>query len=523
MGPVESLHNLFNAGHPCVTIVTAEEAHAVDLVKQAVSPRVDELWQWSAVSGLRRAEIEGAESVDGTMNAAAAMSHLLERQDRCALIALDMLDHMGEPTVVRAAKDLINRFESPHAAPPRGPAPMGSSGGPPMSVCSGHLVLIDHGGELPSSLASSAAAFEVPLPEAEELEEILRRTLSRYNREVAKVEVEITRSQLDALVGNLQGLTRRQAERVVVETVSGDHRFDPSDIDVVLKAKRRLFAGSGALDFVDKPTDLSQIGGMRNLKKWLDQRKRAFAADAAKFGLAPPRGVLMLGVQGTGKSLCAKAIATAWDRPLLRMDAGALYNQYIGESERRLRSALRQAEAMAPVVLWIDEIEKAFASAANTSNDGGLSRRMFGALLTWMQEHTSPVFLVATANDIDALPPELLRKGRFDDIFFVDLPRADVRREIYAIHLRKRERDPETFDLDRLAEESEGFSAAEIEQSIVSALHAAYSDSHASGDGELTTEMIVESVRSSPPLSVTAAEKIAALQQWAEGRCVPAD
>jgi SpoVK/Ycf46/Vps4 family AAA+-type ATPase len=226
----------------------------------------------------------------------------------------------------------------------------------------------------------------------------------------------------------------------------------------------------------------------------------------------------MLGVQGAGKSLCAKAIATAWQRPLLRMDVGALYDQYIGQSERRLRDALRQAEMMAPIILWIDEIEKAFASAASRSTDGGLSQRMFGTLLTWMQEHREPVFLVATANDIEALPPELLRKGRFDEIFFVDLPGKPTRRRIFEIHLKKRHRDPARFNLNRLAEASEGYSGAEIEQAVIAALHDAYADK-----ADLDTERLVKAVEASPPLSVTMAEHVAALRAWAKGRCVPAE
>jgi len=196
---------------------------------------------------------------------------------------------------------------------------------------------------------------------------------------------------------------------------------------------------------VEAPVDLDQIGGLRRLKFWLEQRRESLSDEAIKFGLEPPRGVLMLGVQGAGKSLAAKAVATAWQRPLLRMDVGALYDKYIGESERRLREALRQAEQMAPIVLWIDEIEKAFASAASQSSDGGLSKRMFGTLLTWMQERTAPVFLIATANDIEALPPELLRKGRFDEIFFVDLPDLDARRAIFQIHLNRRKHDAKQF------------------------------------------------------------------------------
>ncbi|MEL7238614.1 MAG: AAA family ATPase, partial [Planctomycetota bacterium] len=221
---------------------------------------------------------------------------------------------------------------------------------------------------------------------------------------------------------------------------------------------------------------------------------------------------------GAGKSLASKAVATAWKRPLLRMDVGALYDKYIGQSERQLREALRQAEMMSPCILWIDEIEKAFAGAASQSTDGGLSRRMFGALLTWMQEHREPVFLIATANDVSALPPELLRKGRFDEIFFVDLPDAAAREMIFGIHLRKRERKLDSFDLRKLAKEADGFSGAEIEQAIVSGLYAAYADRR-----EMTQDDIVKALRTSPPLSVTRREHIEELRAWAKDRCVPAD
>jgi SpoVK/Ycf46/Vps4 family AAA+-type ATPase len=257
---------------------------------------------------------------------------------------------------------------------------------------------------------------------------------------------------------------------------------------------------------------------MRRLKRWLRSRSNAFGVDAEAFGLRTPRGVLMLGVQGAGKSLCAKAIATAWGQPLLRLDPGTLYNSFIGESEANLRRALRQTEAMSPVILWIDEIEKGFASAASQSTDGGLSKRLFGTLLTWMQEHEPPVFVIATANDIEALPPELLRKGRFDEIFFVDLPKPGVRKQIFSIHLRKRRRDPSHFDLAHLAKISEGYSGSEIEEAIMAALHEAYTDGT-----DLDTERLAAALRNSPPLSVTMSEKVQALRDWAQGRCVPAD
>jgi SpoVK/Ycf46/Vps4 family AAA+-type ATPase len=254
------------------------------------------------------------------------------------------------------------------------------------------------------------------------------------------------------------------------------------------------------------------------LKTWLSQRQCGFSKEAAAFGLSAPKGVLMLGVQGAGKSLAAKAVATAWQMPLMRMDVGALYDKYIGESEKRLRETLRQAEAMAPIVLWIDEIEKAFASAASRSNDGGLSQRMFGTLLTWMQERRGQVFTIATANDIEALPPELLRKGRFDEIFFVDLPTPEARIQILSIHLKKRSRDPAKFDLAAMSAAAEGYSGAEIEQAILGGLHNAFTAKH-----ELQTQHVIDALAISPPISVTMAERIAGLRLWARGRCVPAD
>jgi SpoVK/Ycf46/Vps4 family AAA+-type ATPase len=317
---------------------------------------------------------------------------------------------------------------------------------------------------------------------------------------------------------NLRGLTRRQARQIIIDTVCDDCRFDENDIPVILAQKRKALSGLGLLEYVESPTTLEEVGGLEKLKAWLCQRQNALSDDAMSFGITAPRGVLMLGVQGAGKSLSAKAVATAWRRPLLRMDVGSLYDKYIGQSERQLREALRQAEMMSPIVLWIDEIEKGFASAASESTDGGLSKRMFGALLTWMQEHTAPVFLIATANDIEALPPELLRKGRFDEIFFIDLPNRMARKQIFAIHLKKRGRETEKFDLDALAAASDGFSGAEIEQAIYSALHEAFS----AGE-ELNTSHILRALEESPPLSVTMQEKVEALRDWAKGRCVSAD
>ena len=493
-----TLEGLLRGRHHCISMVTPEEEHALDLTRDAAMALSLPLWIWSATRGLRDGLLEDGDSIRDTENAAAGLYAMASRvRPPAMLVTLDLGAHLGDPVVARAWRDLVLKLHT-HA---------------------GHLVMIDHSLELPGVVASLATPLDVPLPDDEELERIIRSTLRSLNRDTP-IEARLSGDDLRTIIRNLSGLTRRQAEQIVLDAALADRRFDISDLNAVLAHKRRLLSTSGALEYVEAPVDLSEIGGLRHLKKWLGDRQAALSPRAEAFGIVPPRGVLMLGVQGTGKSLCAKAIATAWRRPLVRLDPGSLYDRYVGESERRLREALRQAEAMAPVVMWIDEIEKGFAGAAGQSTDGGLSRRMFGALLTWMQEHRAPVFLVATANDIWALPPELLRKGRFDEIFFVDLPRQDVRREVFGIHLRKRGRDPEALgiDLDRVAGASEGFSAAEIEQTVIAALQVAFSEG-----GEIGTDLILRAIEGSPPLSVTAAEKVGALREWAEGRCVPAD
>jgi SpoVK/Ycf46/Vps4 family AAA+-type ATPase len=344
----------------------------------------------------------------------------------------------------------------------------------------------------------------------------VRRTARRLHEE-KPIELNLSEAELTAIIRNLRGLNRRQAERVVEDIIRADQRLSADDLDRVILHKREHIQSDGMLEFVSAPDSLDSIGGMGRLKRWLESRSESLSPRAIEAGLPAPRGVLLLGVQGAGKSLCAKAIATAWKRPLMRMDVGALYDRFIGESERRLRETLEQAEMMAPMILWIDEIEKAFAGAASQSTDGGLSRRMFGALLTWMQEHTEPVFLVATANDIGALPPELLRKGRFDEIFFVDLPCGESRRRIFEIHFERQGVDMDAIDLGALVEASDGFSGAEIEQAIVSSKHEAFH-----GRKVMTTALLVGVLQESPPLSVTMAEQVGALREWAKLRCVPA-
>ncbi len=297
-----------------------------------------------------------------------------------------------------------------------------------------------------------------------------------------------------------------------------DGRLGADDLDEVLEAKRDLVERDGLLEYRPSGAGLDEVADLAALRAWLEERKAFFRdpARARSFGLPAPRGILLLGVPGCGKSLSAKAVAGSWTLPLLKLDPSRLYNKFVGETERNFRRATEMAERLAPVVLWIDEIEKAFSAAGE--GDGGVSMRVLGSFLAWLQDRQGDVFVVATANDVSRLPPELLRKGRFDEIFFVDLPDREARRAVLALHLARRDRDPEAFDLDALAEATEGFSGSELEQAIVAGLYASFSEG-----GALTTARVLEEVRRTRPLSRVMAEKVESLRSWARGRTVPAN
>lgn len=495
MTDLEKFEHLIKTGHRCISMTTFEEREALDLIGQAAMALGFQLTTWSIVGGLRDSTFIDGPADKSTEHPVAALFTLANRDQPTFCVMLDLAGHLKDARTLRLLRDVLARFERTDS----------------------HLVLVDHADVLPPVVNAFATTFELSLPGDEELERLVRQILRRLHGE-RPLRVDISQAGFDVVIKNLKGLNRRQVRQIVAECVAEDRVFDARDINTVLARKRQMIRAGGLLDYVESPVSMDEIAGMKRLKQWLALRRQVMAGKPELFGVTPPRGILLLGVQGAGKSYCAKAIATAWQRPLLRMDVGALYDRYIGESEKRLREALRQAEITSPIILWIDEIEKAFASAASRSTDGGLSQRMFGSLLTWMQERAGDVFLVATANDIEALPPELLRKGRFDEIFFVDLPDAEMRAEIFAVHLARRKRDPRQFDLQMLAGASDGYSGAEIEQATLAAAY----DAAASGE-PLNTLCILDALRASPPLSVTMAEKVRALRAWAEGRCVPAN
>jgi hypothetical protein len=369
---------------------------------------------------------------------------------------------------------------------------------------------------LPPELEPLFTAVEVAAPTPQAYFQFVS-SLLRDLKQRMPIAVDLTAEDVSTLLNHLRGLTFFEVKKVITQVVIEDGKFDRADLPQVLDAKKKVIRRSGVLDYYPAEESLADVAGLSALKRWLRKRKGAFSdpEKAKAFGLAAPKGLLLLGVQGCGKSMCAKAVAREWNLPLIRLDPSSLYNKYYGESEKNLRRAIRTAESMAPIVLWVDEIEKAFGGGG--SEDGPASR-IFGTFLTWLNDKTESVFVIATANDISKLPPELLRKGRFDEIFFVDLPAEAVRREILTVHLRRRGRDPGRYDLDGLAKDTDGFSGAELEQVLVSALYSAFSEQRDLDDG-----LIRDAIRETRPLSVTMSERIEELRAWARDRAVAAE
>jgi SpoVK/Ycf46/Vps4 family AAA+-type ATPase len=381
----------------------------------------------------------------------------------------------------------------------------------------GALVLTGSSLELHESVRRLIAVMPLPEPGPEEF----RALVEHIARDVGRgspAEVQLTKEDENRLLGALRGLSLLEAGKVLTKAMVEDNRLTVEDIVHVIDAKKQIVEREGVLEYYPVEESLADVADLAGLKDWLRKRRNILndPARAAEFGLTFPRGLLLIGVPGCGKSLCARAVATEWGLPLLRLDTGSLYNKFIGETENNFRRAMRTAERLAPCVLFIDELEKAFATGG--SDDGGVSMRVLGTFLSWLQDRKQDVFVVATANDVSRLPPEFLRKGRFDETFFVDLPDADTRTEILRIHLRRRGQDPDAFRLDLIATATHSFSGAEVEQVIVAALYTAFSDGTA-----LSTEHMLREAAATRPLATIMAEKIAALREWARDRTVPAN
>lgn len=493
---VRQIDLLVRARYPLLYLVSWEEQRVEGMLTRLAKSHAKELFTWSITRGLRK--VSGGRApvpTPGTEKPLAAFAAIASLSGPSIVVLKDLHPFLQDPEVVRGLRELAQQLKSSFTT----------------------AVLLSPVLEIARELEKEITVVDVPLPTYEELLQLLGEIVT-FVRESRRATVDLERDRIEELVRAAQGLTLCEAENVFARAIADDGKLDASDIAMVLEEKQQIVRKSGLLEYVPAARGLDQIGGLELLKEWLVRRRAAFGEEARRFGLPEPKGILLLGVQGCGKSLTAKAVAAEWRLPLLRLDVGRIFSSFVGSSEQNLRRAIGVAEGVAPVVLWIDEVEKGLSGAGSSgAGDSGVTARVFGNLLTWLQEKTAPVFVVATANRIDLLPPEFLRKGRFDEIFFVDLPSEAERGDIFRIHLIGKRRDPNRFDVDALAALSTGFSGAEIEQAIVAALYDAFSEGV-----EVSQAHIEHALRASVPLSRTMADGIDDLRSWAATRARPA-
>jgi len=489
----QDLVTLLRSRTPLILVESAEEGRVVDAFRHAIEQSLRPLYRWSITGGLQRLDIDDGFDADTPPDASMTLHAIKQQKTPGVYLLLDFQPYLRYPMTLRLLREIVQRIDSAEHT----------------------LVLVGAGYELPPELASEVTRYEFALPDVQAIAAMVREEAFNYSREHDGQRVTVDADAARAVVRNLKGLTLDDARRIVRKLIYDDGALTPADLPELARAKYKLLDRDGLLHFEYETAQFANVAGLARLKQWIAQRKGAFLGDKAAAKLDPPKGVLLLGVQGCGKSLAAKATAGGFAVPLLRLDIGTLYNKYHGETERNLREALRNAELLAPCVLWIDEIEK---SLATDGADDGVSRRVLGYLLTWMAERNAPVFLVATANDVTTLPAELLRKGRFDEVFFVDLPDAATRAEIFRLHLAKRGLRDADYDIGALASATDGFSGAEIEQVVVAALYAAAAEKTALLQRHLEAE-----IRGTRPLSVLMGERVAALREWARERTVSAD
>ena len=493
MQDANELKHILDSRIPLVVIETFEEKKALDVLLRVANKHGKDLYRWSVTEGLSRMSFGPQLVPRGSEhnNAEEALKHVKSQTQPGIYALCDLHPFLADqPNVVRLLKDIaLNHFAVPHT-----------------------LVFLSYQLRLPPELSRYSVSYSLSLPTDDKLMEIIREEAKDWSDRHAGARVKTDNLTLKKLVSNLQGMSVSDARRLVRGAIWNDGALTEDDLPRINKAKFALLDMEGVMNFEPQTENFSQVGGLHNLKRWLMARREAFCSDDSN--LDRPKGILLLGVQGGGKSLAAKAVASLWGIALLRLDVGALYNKYHGETERNLREALKLADAMSPCVLWLDEIEKGMSQG---SSDNGTSQRLLGTLLTWMAERRTRVFIVTTSNDISQLPPELIRKGRLDEIFFVDLPDAEVRKDIFAIHLNKRNCLADQFDLQQLSVASEGFSGSEIEQAIVAALYNAASQGKA-----VDTQLLLQEIASTSPLSVVMAEQINQLRHWAADRTIPA-
>ncbi|HEY1801752.1 MAG TPA: AAA family ATPase [Terriglobales bacterium] len=512
----ERLKILIDSSTPIVAMETVEEMRAVRSVRAACTALNLAVFEWSIASGLSRCgdahEVTSsalpsaypignspdanAQAIYNSREPAQALGNMEGMTVEAVFILKDFHRHMDDPVVVRRLRDVGQKFSTNRRT----------------------LIITGPTIEVPPELASLVEYVDLPLPDPGRLRQIIDETSVRMGK-TRTLKRGLDAAGMSALTDSLRGLTEEEAERALSQAIVTRYGLTPEIVTDVLQAKKELLRRSGMLDFVDASENMQSVGGLENLKRWLAQRRGAWETSASDFGLDPAKGVIILGVQGCGKSLCAQAVAGEWNLPLVKFDSAAIFDKYIGETEKRIQKVFKVAEGLAPCVLWIDELEKVFAGSGpdSASVDAGVSSRILAAFLSWMQDRKAPVFVAATCNNVTVLPPELIRKGRFDELFFVDLPNLAERKQILIIQLQRKKRNPDEFDLQSVASAARGFSGAEIGAAVQAALYAAFTDKE-----PLTTQNLLTAIAQTIPLSTTRAEEIQELRTWAQTRAVAA-
>lgn len=488
----EELNVLIQAQYPLIYLVTSEEERSEQAIATIAQMKPQRrVYIWTVTHGIVEFGQPRNVTQHNTVSPEAAVEWVIRQREPGIFIFKDLHPFIDSPAVTRWLRDAIASFKDTQKT----------------------ILLMSPVQNVPIELEKEVVVLDFPLPDMTELNDVLTQQLEQTRSR------RITTETREKLLKAALGLTRDEAEKVYRKAHVTASKLTETEVDIVLSEKKQLIRRNGILEYIEEDETLDSVGGLEELKHWLRQRSNAFTERAREYGLPQPKGMLILGVPGCGKSLIAKTTSRLWGLPLIRLDMGRVYDgSMVGRSEANLRNALKTAESISPAILFIDEIDKAFAgSTGSADSDGGTSSRIFGSFLTWMQEKTSPVFVMATANRVERLPSEFLRKGRFDEIFFVDLPNNQERKEIFQIHLSKRRRDITRFDLDQLVGICEGFSGAEIEQALIAAMYEAFAQ-----DREFTQLDIIAAIKSTLPLSKTMSEQVTALRDWARQRARPA-
>jgi SpoVK/Ycf46/Vps4 family AAA+-type ATPase len=489
----EEINVLIQAQYPLIYLQTPEEERAEKAVALIAQAKTNQrrVFVWTVTHGIVEYGQSRQITQHNTVSPEAAIQWVIQQKEAGIYIFKDLHPFIDSPATTRWLRDAIASFKGTQKT----------------------IVLMSPVQQVPIELEKEVVVLDFPLPDLSELNQVLSQQLEQSKARRATTETR------EKLLKAALGLTHDEAEKVYRKAQVKAGRLTEGEVDIVLSEKKQLIRRNGILEYIEEDETIDAVGGLEELKRWLKQRSNAFTERAREYGLPQPKGMLILGVPGCGKSLIAKTTSRLWGLPLLRLDMGRVYDgSMVGRSEANLRNALKTAESISPTILFIDELDKSFAGTSGSSDsDGGTSSRIFGSFLTWMQEKTSPVFVMATANRVERLPGEFLRKGRFDEIFFVDLPNAEERQQIFSIHLSKRRRDITRFDLEQLAKISDGFSGAEIEQAIIAAMYEAFAQ-----DREFTQLDIIAAIKSTLPLSRTMTEQVTALRDWARQRARPA-